>query len=208
MKITEIKKQQKGKDRFNIFIDGNFAFGLYKDTIADFGLRVNDDLSETRISEIKEIDEFNFGKKAAFDFLSYRQRSRKEVYDKLKLKKISEHTISKILLFLENLNYVDDRVFTKSFIASAASGKPSGKKLILQKLLKKGIDKNLAESILNENYNEMTEYENAKILLLKYLPKIRQKENYEIKKKCFAYLASRGFDYETINILLNSELNK
>lgn len=206
MKITKIEKQKKAVNRYNVFIDGEFAFGLYKDTITDFGLRVNDELNEKQFSEIRDSDEFNFGKKTAYDYLSYKARSKKDVYNKLKEKKISEKSIKKIIDYLEDLKYIDDKSYAKIYLETGLSGKPAGKKLLLLKLLKKGIDKELAEEVLNENLNDEAETENAKKLLLKYIPKIKQKDKYEIKKKCFTYLMSRGFDYETINLLLDSEL--
>ena len=62
MIITSIEEQKK-KGRFNIFLDGEFAFGLYKETIYDFGLRVKDNLTEEKVRELKSYDEINFGKK-------------------------------------------------------------------------------------------------------------------------------------------------
>ena len=205
MKITSIQKQQKAKARYNIHVDGEFAFGLYKDTITDFGLRVNDELSEKQLSEIKESDEFIFGKKTAFEFLAYKARSKKEVCDKLRSKKISEKSIIRIIDYLEELKYIDDKAYIKSYLDSVQSGKPSGKKMLIHKLQKKGIDKELAEAFLYGYLNDNAEYDNAKMLLHKYFPKIKQKDFYEIKKKCFSYLISRGFDYDTINLLWNSE---
>lgn len=207
MKITSIQKQQKAKSRYNIYVDGVFAFGLYMDTITDYGLRVNDELSEKLLNEIKESDELNYGKKTAFEYLAYKARSKKEVYDKLKARKISEKSIIKVLDYLEQLKYIDDETYVKSYLVSGLSGKPSGRKMVLHKLLKKGINKELAEKVINEILNDNSDYDNGKKLLLKYIPKIKNKDAYEIKKKCFTYLMSRGFEYETINLLLNSELD-
>ena len=206
MKITSIQKQQKAKSRYNIYVDGEFAFGLYKDTITDYGLRVNDELNEMLLNEIKESDELIYGKKTAFEFLAYKARSKKEVYDKLKTRNISEKSIIKVLDYLEQLKYIDDETYIKTFL-SGLSGKPSGRKMMLHKLLKKGINKELAERVLNDILNDKSDYDNGKKLLLKYVPKIKSKDFYEIKKKCFTYLMSRGFEYETVNLLLNSELD-
>jgi regulatory protein len=54
MKITRIEKQIKFKNRYNIFLDGEFAFGLYDDTILKFGLRTNDELSDEIIRSDQE----------------------------------------------------------------------------------------------------------------------------------------------------------
>ena len=95
MKISKIQKQKK-ENRYNIFLDEEFAFGIYKDTVLKFGLRTKDELSEEKINEIKNYDEYFAGKRIALRFLSYRQRSEREVRDKLKSKRISKNNIDKI----------------------------------------------------------------------------------------------------------------
>lgn len=205
MIITKIEKQKKGNNRYNIFLDGEFAFGLYKDTIADFGLRVNDLLDEFRIARIKESDEFNFSKRTAFKYLSYKSRSKKDVYKKLKEKKISDETIRKVISYLEEQKFLDDRAYAKMFVQSQLLNKPIGKKTLTIKLMQKGFDKELIEEILENNFSEETEIENAKKLLKKYSLKIKSEDPFKKRKKSFAYLVSRGFDYEIVNRLLDSE---
>ncbi len=196
MKITRIEKQKKRSNRYNIFLDGEFAFGLYDDTILKYGLRTNDELSPDRINEMREEDEYTFGKNVAYKFLSYRQRSEKEIRAKLKEKKIQPATIEKIIKYLRELKYLDDELFSKMYLQSQLLNKPAGKRLLKMKMLEKGISKDTADKILKENYNEEDEIKAAKLLLSKYTKRIKKKDEKEIKKKCFQYLISRGFDFE------------
>jgi regulatory protein len=203
MEITKIEKQKKDRARYNIFLDGDFAFGLFDDTILKFGLRTNDELNQTRITEIKEYDEFNYGKKIAYSFLSYRQRSKKELTKKLKDKKISESGIDKIIKLLEEQKFINDSTYAKIYLESKIRNKPMGKRLLQNKLFEKGIDKDTAEKTLNENYSEEKEIESAKKLLEKYSKKIKGKDLSEKKQKCYRYLISRGFDFEIVNKVMN-----
>ena len=51
-KITRIVVQKRNPDRVNIYLDGEFAFGLYRDTAA--WLEVGQELSDNQIkSQIK-----------------------------------------------------------------------------------------------------------------------------------------------------------
>jgi len=202
MKVTKIEKQKKERTRYNVFLDGEFAFGLYDDTILKFGLRTGDELEEKKIKVIKEFDEFNSGKKIAYSFLSYRQRSKKELTKKLKDKKISEAVIDKIIELLEEQKYIDDSSYAKMYIETKIRNKPLGKRLLQNKLYEKGIDKDNVEKILNENYSEEKEIESAKKLFKKYSKKIKGEDK---KQKCYRYLLSRGFDYEIVNKVVNIE---
>lgn len=203
MKITKIEKQKKNRTRYNVGLDGGFAFGLYDETILKFGLRTGDELEDEKITEIKEYDEFNYGKKIAYSFLSYRQRSKKELTKKLKDKRISKSGIDKIIKLLEEQKFINDSTYAKMYLESKIRNKPMGKRLLQNKLFEKGIDKDIAEKTLNENYSEEKEMDSAKKLLEKYTKKIKGKDANEKKQKCYRYLISRGFDFEIVNKVVN-----
>ena len=138
MVITSIEKQKK-KGRYNIFLNGEFSFGAYEDTILKFALRKGDDLPEEKITEIKDFDEFNYGKTASYRLLSYRQRSEKEIKDKLKEKKISPENIGKVIDKLKDLKFIDDKTFAKNYITDQINKKPAGRTFLKYKLLHKKI---------------------------------------------------------------------
>ncbi|MDD5361303.1 MAG: RecX family transcriptional regulator [Ignavibacteria bacterium] len=204
MKITSIEKQKK-EGRFNIYLDGEFAFGLYRETIYGFGLRVNDEINEKKAEEIKTSDEIGFAKRVAYRFLNYKQRSEKEVRKKLKEKKISEPCIEKVISFLKDLKYLNDETYAKMYLESKILQKPEGRRVLKMKLTEKGIPKETAEKIVSENYSEELEKEKAAELLKKYEKKVRAKNPADKKQKCYRFLISKGFDFDTINELLNSE---
>ncbi len=203
MKITGIQKQKKQKKRYNLFLDGDFAFGLYDDTILKYGLRTNDELSEDKIKEIREYDEFSFGKYIAYAFLAYKARSRKEIIKKLKERKISENIIEDILKLLTEQKYLDDSSYAKLYLENIVSSKPAGRRLIKLKLGEKGIDKETADKIIEENYDEESEYTAARKLLKKYSVRLKNKPGPEKKRKSFSYLISRGFDFDLANKIIN-----
>lgn len=196
-KITGIEPQKR-KGRYNIFLDGDFAFGADKETIYTFGLRKNDELTENKINEIKEYDEFNFGKKIAYRFLNYKPRTEKEIIKKLKEYKISVKSTEKIISALKDLKYIDDNQFAKLYLEEKLANNPKGKRLIAIKLAEKGINKEVIGNVIDSQYNEENEIKKAKELLQKYLKKVRAKSETDKKQKCFRYLLSKGFDYEIV----------
>ena len=200
-KITKIEKQKK-EGRYNIFLDGEFAFGLYKETIFHYGLRTKDSLEENRINEIRDFDEYNFGKKVAYCFLNYKQRSEKEVRKKLTEKKISPHNSEKIIESLKELKFIDDRNYAKLYLEDKLTHKPEGKRKLTIKLAGKGITKETIDDTMGKIYDEETEFKKAEEVLRKYFVKLKQMKPLEKKQKCFRHLLSKGFDYEIINNVL------
>jgi regulatory protein len=198
MKITKIEKQKKDRHRYNIFLDGEFAFGLYEDSVLKFGLRTGDEIDDEKIKVMKEFDEFSFGKKAAYAYLAHKQRSKKELSKKLRQKKISDSIIEKIIELLEKQKYLDDTTYAKNFLEDKLKRKPIGKRLAKIKLSEKGIDKETVEKTIDENYSEEKETELARELLKKYKKKIKYKDEAERKNKCYRYLVSKGFDFDIV----------
>lgn len=196
-KITSIEPQKR-RGRYNIFLDGDFAFGADKETIYTFGLRKYDELTENKINEIKEYDEFNFGKKIAYRFLNYKPRTEKEIIKKLKENKISVKSIEKIISVLKDMKYINDNQFAKLYLEEKLANNPKGKRFIAIKLAEKGISKDVINNVIESRYSEEKEFEKAKDLLRKYLKKVRAKNDANKKQKCYRYLLSKGFDYEIV----------
>lgn len=206
MTITSIEEQKK-KGRYNIFLDGEYAFGLYKETIYHFGLRTKDELDDKKIEELKSYDEINFGKKVAYRFLNFKPRSEKEVRTKLKGHKLSDESIDKILDSLKEFKFINDEQYAKMYIESRVSLKPEGRRSLKIKLAQKGIGKETSEKTVEENYTEETEFHKALDLVTKYKKKVKAKTPIEKKQKCYRHLLSKGFSYDLINRVLKVEEN-
>ena len=203
--ITDIQKQKK-EGRYNIYIDGEFAFGLYKETIFNYGLRKNDEFTEEKISDIIKYDEVTFGKKVAYKYLAFCPRSIKDVRTKLKSKKLRDENIEEIINYFILHKFLDDELYAKSYIENQKIKKPMGKRNLELKLLNKGIDKEIIKKVIEENYDEETELANGINLLTKYLSKHKYIPNETIKQKAFTYLFTRGFDYSLITEIINQTL--
>ena len=85
-KITRLKAQ-KNKKRVNVYLDGQFAFGLDADNLLKAGLKVGQELTEKQVENLVFKNESQKLLDKACRFLSYRPRSEKEVRDYLKRKK-------------------------------------------------------------------------------------------------------------------------
>jgi len=192
-KITKIEQQKKKKNRVNIYIDGEFALGLYKDTVIKYHLYENKEITPEEISSIKKFEEFSDAKEKVLNFISYRERSRKEIKDYLSNKGISQVIINKVLNDLENAGLVDDRKFALAWIKNRNKINPKGNFVLKMELTEKGIEENEIERLLGE----VDEKENARKVIKKAVKKYGEKIS--AKKKILEYIQRRGF---SINIAI------
>ena len=61
---------------------------------------------------------------------------------------------------MESFHYIDDRAYVEQYLAG--SGAKKGKKAVLYALAQKGVDRELVESVLEEQEDARDEYELAK----------------------------------------------
>ena len=72
-KITRLAVQTKNPRRVNVYLDGEFAFGLYRDTAAwlEIGQILTDDKIKKLLDEDQKADVYT----KALDFISYKPRT-------------------------------------------------------------------------------------------------------------------------------------
>ena len=206
MLITSIEKQKRSKKRWNIYVEGDFFCGLYADTILKYGLHVNQDFNEAKLHEIKDYDEYIYGKETALNYLSYRIRTINEIKKKLKEKKVSAKTSGKIIKYLEDAGLINDEEFARTLIEENIKRKPVGIKVLKQKLFEKGVPKQIGEKVLESVFEKVSEKELALQNFNKLIPKLKGKEKIEQKKKVYEFLTRKGFSYDVIREIIYEEI--
>lgn len=204
MKITNIV-QQKREGRYNIYLDNEFAFGVFKETVYKFGLRINDVVDQKRIDEILEFDEYLKAKRAVYKLLSYRSYTTSEIVQRLRKKKIKPSIIDQIIATIIEQGLIDDVEYTKSYIELKKLNKPMGRKLLKLKLKDKGINSETINTQIERLYSVEVEKAAAKKVLDRYISTLREKDTKKKKEKCFRHLLSKGFDYDLIIDVLKDE---
>jgi regulatory protein len=189
----------------SVFLDNKFAFGISEESLLKYGLKKGQNVSPEEIEKILKNEKYLKLQDAAVHFLGYRPRSEKELKDYL-AKKISksEHVkfsqasqspvISTVIIKLKKYKLVDDLEFAKWFARARQGSNPKSLKMIGFELRKKGIDKEIIESVLEGSVDE------KKLALRAIEKKMKNWQKFplpELKKKLYRFLLSRGFDYET-----------
>ncbi len=202
--VTSIEPQKKKPDRFNIYIDGKFAFGLDAETLVKSGLKVGQEISEREIEKLIFENEVRKLLDKALRFLSFRPRSEREIRNHLKGKLPKKtidapdtiDTIDTIIGKLERLGYINDLEFAKWWIEQRQTHRPSGARLIRSELFQKGITQEIVDQVLPEDGEG--EVEQALKTAKKKLRSYQRLDSREFKQKMGQYLARRGFDWEVI----------
>jgi len=141
-------------------------------------------------------DELKKAKNIAFRLLKYRDRSEKEIVNRLKKKKVSREVIEKVIAELKSLSLLDDRKFAKSWIQERIR-KGYGLLKIKVELKEKGIDQDLLKDLLQDINKDAWVLPQIRELVQKRIKKYN-KIDLNVKRKILSYLVRRGFPYEKV----------
>ncbi len=200
-KITDIVMQKRNKDRVNIYIDNMFAFGLTNELRYKFDLQINQELEESFIENVIKAEEQSKVTMAALNLISYRQRSIKEINDKLIEKGFEASFIEISIEYCKELNYLNDEHFARSFINDKQNLNKFGSKRIKYELIKKGISKDIIEEQLDIDPDE--EYEIALVLAEKKINSYKNDDRNSIYRKLSGFLLRKGYPYDVVKKVLN-----
>jgi regulatory protein len=135
-------------------------------------------------------------------FLSYRQRSEKEVRDKLITKQVDLQIIEKIISKLKEKKFINDEEFARGWVENRIRFKPRSARLMGMELKQKGISQEIIESsIKNQELGPENDLEQAKRLVEKKIGRFRNKfgmTRNEVYQKLGRFLASKGFSWDII----------
>jgi regulatory protein len=194
--ITELKFQQRNKERVNIYLDGEYAFGL--NAVEAARLHKGQVLSEAEIAELKDQDERNRAFDRAVKFLSYRPRSRVEVERYLRGKSIDKAVRDDVIGRLEQAKYLDDEAFARFWLENRERFRPRGARALRYELRQKGVGDEIISQVLSDLDDEASAWRAVEGRLSRWssLP------GEEFRQKVVGYLSRRGFDYSTITLTL------
>ncbi len=215
--ITSVEVQKKDPHRFNIYLDGQFAFGADEDLVVNFRLLKGKAIKSEDLEKL--LFEAEVGKlmDRLYGLLGRRDRSEKEIRDylrtlsfKRKLKEkdeLSEVVIESLINRLKQKGLINDVQFAQNWAESRRKSKLKGVQGIKMELFQKGIDREVIEQVLENN--SQGEGQLAEQALFKKMKTWQHLPELEFKQKALQFLMRKGFAYdlarETIDNLLKKE---
>lgn len=186
------------KKRSKVFIDGEFAFLLYKGELRDYGIKTGTEISEATYKEIIETVLYKRCKLRAMNLLQKKDYTTKQLRDKLDEGLYPKELVDEVIEYVKSYKYLDDDRYARDYINYHMSTR--SKNRIMQDLMNKGISKDMLIPIMEEQYAEESgdvELDQVKALLIKkhYDP---DTADFKEKQKIMAFLMRKGFQMSTI----------
>ena len=201
-KITVIEVQKRSPNRVNIFLDGEFAFGLAR--IVAAWLRVGQELDEKKIEQLQAEDARERALQQALLFLSYRARSESEIRQNLRKHEIPEIVIDQTLERLRQDGFANDDQFAKAWVENRNAFRPRSRRMLAMELRQKGLGDESVKSALESVDDEALAYEAAQ----KRAPRYKDLEWNDFRKKLSDFLARRGFSYSVTSTVVTRIWNE
>lgn len=195
MIVTAITQQKNNKDRYSVFIDDNFAFGLIMQDIVYFKLKQGEEITQEKYDFIQNELIYIQAQNTALHYIGYKMRTEQEVRKKLFEKEYTEYIIERVINFLIKYQYIDDMKYSESYIKQRLQYNPKGIYVLKMELKQRGVKQNIIDkAVENMNIDELSDA--IKLLQKKcfYLDDIDEKN----KKRLFAFLQRRGYSYDII----------
>jgi len=192
-RITALTVQKRNPDRVNVYLDGEFAFGLTR--IVAAWLEQGRSLSQQEIEELIRKDTSEVAFQKAIKLLDYRPRTGQEIRQKLHQKGFEPGQIEQVVERLISTHLIQDEKFAASWVESRNQFRPSSQRVLRYELRSKGIDEEIIEEALQGSEEDL---ELAQRAAQKMVRRLANLDWQEFRKKLSAFLARRGFSYETV----------
>lgn len=199
MMMTVTKIEPLSKTRYKIFIEGQFAFTLYKGELSRYHIAEECVLEEDVYEAIRKIV-IKRAKLRAMHLLSDMGRTESQLRTKLKQGGYTEEIAEEAIRYVKSFGYVNDAEYVRSFIDSRKEKK--SKKEIYAALKQKGVASEVIEQVFEElDYGEEDSRRAIEALIRKknYHPETADLKE---KQKMMGYLMRKGFRYEDVTNVL------
>ncbi len=188
-RITALTLQKRNHQRVNVYLDGEFAFGLAR--IVAAWLQVGQVITDEKIAQLRAEDERETAFQSALRLIQLRPRSENEIRQKLLQRKEKDDVIQAVIERLKQSGLLNDEVFARDWIENRAELRPRSRRALAYELSQRGVERSVIETNLAEINDDEMAYRAAQNKARKF----RDLDWSEFRLKLYRYLAQRGFDY-------------
>jgi regulatory protein len=225
--ITALQADPADDEKVHVFVDGRHALSVALDVAVTEHLAVGQAMPPERLERLHQAEERQKVYESALRFLSYRPRSAREVEMRLRKKGHSPEQIAAVMERLRKQRYVDDAEFARFWVSNRMAFSPRGPRLLKSELRQKGVAPEVVDAVLAEQAEaqveatqraeEVTEIwgeeagdepapgtdeANALALAQKKMRTYGRLDPQTARRRLFAFLMRRGYDYATTNAVL------
>ncbi|NMA96349.1 MAG: hypothetical protein GX974_09950 [Clostridiales bacterium] len=196
--ITKITKQRRRNERYNIYIDYEYAFSLDAELLIEHKLKEGKEIDEDEISQIVYRDNVRKAYDRSLHYLQYRMRSQEEIENYLDGKGFDPNVIEDVIEKLKEYDFIDDIAFAQAMTNDILSTRQVGRRFIIHKLREKGISDDIIDSITSK-LHEQDEFAMAYNLARDQFERLRAEPTIKDEQRIARLMARRGFEWHMIN---------
>ncbi len=199
--ITDITKQKRNRERYNIYIDREYAFSLSAELLIKYNIKKGNTIDEKELKELVSKENTKKAYNMTLNYLKYRMRSQREIEAYLKRKGFDYENIERVVEKLKEYDLIDDEAFAKALMRDTVSAKPVGRRMVAYKLKQKGVPDEIIDMTV-ELIDDEEEFERARELAQKQYRRYGGCPTTKELHKIGRTMARRGFNWDTINRVL------
>lgn len=197
MRITKIQQQVKKQDRYSVFVDEKFAFGLSENGLLTSGLYTGLELTDAELAAHRKAAGLDKAYGNALRYVAMRPRSIWELKVYLQRKELDQPACDQIIERLQKVGLLGDEAFARAWISNRRLLKNISRRKLTLELQQKRVSQDIIQKTLNE---EDANDDNAALRALIDKKRARYPDN----QKLMQYLARQGFSYDDITHALDS----
>ncbi len=190
-KITKIEAQKR-QGRYNVYLDGKYAFPVAESVLIQFRLMKGMEIDQKLEAQITTADQIARAYSRMLDYLSHQLRTESDVIQKLRDLETPEEFIEPVLQKLRAQKLLDDHEYAASYVRTEMNTDLKGPGNIRQKLRLKKIGENDIDDALAQ-FTPEQQLENATKLAKKLFRRYRSQPIRRQEQKVRQGLMTKGY---------------
>lgn len=191
-------KSTRNSNIFELLIDGE-KYTLHSDIIVKYGLSTGGEIAKDKLNTIVEESDIVIASNLAMKYVSTKLVTSKQLKDYLRGKGYNVTVVKRVADKCNEYGIVNDQNFASSYINIKQNN--LSKRALENKLMQKGISKEISLEYLQD-------FDDLNVAIMTANKFMKNKEFTEENiTKLLRHLSYKGFDYETINKVINNIKN-
>ena len=201
-RILSIYPKKRSKDLFFVKLDNGITLEISNSILTSESIKEGEEIDDLRLENLLSKQEYQNLKNTGLTLLSYRMRSKKELYEKLLAKNYDSTNIELVLIDFEKNGWINDEQFGLAFSKDQINQNSLGPIALKYKLKKYISSDDMISNIFFSIYSEI-EIENIIFKILKKYTPDDIRENHILREKIINKLKRKGHYCQDINDSVN-----
>ena len=201
-KVLSIYPKKRSKNTFFVDLDNGTTLEISSSILTSESIKEGKEIDNNNLQILLSKQEYQNLKNAGLTLLSYRMRSKKELYEKLLAKNYTSTSIEKVLIEFEKNGWLNDEEFGLAFSKDQINQNSLGPIALKYKLKKYINSDDMISKILFTIYSEI-EIQSVIFKILKKYSSDDIRENHILREKIINKLKRKGHYWQDINDSVN-----